>query len=145
MYKTQPSSRAIQRARISWQQAQVDFKEAKTVLEFQPHKSSLLSTQAAMNALSSILEARGYFQFPVFSTSELLKKCIEEEKVFEVLHSACAVLDGTVERDMFQSTRTPQAQFTPAFARACLKACGKIQKVTNKYWKQNRNLLSPKE
>jgi len=88
MYKTQPSSRAIQRAQISWQQAQIDFKEAKTVLEFQPHKSSLLSTQAAMNALSSILEARGYFQFPVFSTSELLKKCIEVEKVFEVLHSA---------------------------------------------------------
>ena len=96
MYKTQPSSRAIQRAQISWQQAQIDFKEAKTVLELQPHKSSLLSTQAAMNALSSILEARGYFQFPVFSTSELLKKCIEEEKVFEVLHSACAVLDSTV-------------------------------------------------
>ena len=142
MHKTRPTFRAIKRAQISWQQAQIDFNEAKSVLKYQPHKSSLLSAQAAINALSSVLEARGYFQLPVFSTSELLKKCIEVEKVFEDLHSSCTVLDGTVERDMFQSTRTPQAQFSPAFARACLKACREIQKETKKYWNRNKNLLS---
>lgn len=142
MHKTKPSFRSMQRALISWQQAQVDFMEAKSALKHQPHKSSLLSAQAAMNALSSILEGRGYFQLPVFSTCELLKKCIEVETVFEVLRSACTVLDGTVERDMFGSTRTPQAHFTPAFARACLKACGEIQKETKRYWKRNENFLS---
>ncbi len=139
MLKAKESPRSIQRAQVSWQQSQLDLKIAKSSLKNQPDKSSLQSAQAAMNALSSVLEAQGYFQLPTFSTVELLKKCLEIEPSFKALESDCMLLDGTVERDMFGTTRTPQTHFTPAFAKACLKAGERINQQTNKYWKQNKN------
>ena len=139
MLKTKESSRSVQRAQVSWQQSQMDLKIAKSSLKTQPDKSSLQSAQAAMNALSAILEAHGYFQLPTFSTIELLDKCVTIEPSFEELRADCNLLDGTVERDMFGTTRTPHIQFTPAFAKACLKACEGIHTQTKKYWKQNKN------
>ncbi|MBF0279545.1 MAG: HEPN domain-containing protein [SAR324 cluster bacterium] len=138
MLKTNESSRSIKRAQVSWQQSEIDLKIAKSSLAKQPDKSSMQSAQAAMNALSSILEAQGYFQLPAFSTVELLKKCIEIEPSLEELRADCTLLDGTVERDSFGTTRTPHNHFTPAFAKACLKACDRIIKRTKKYWKQNK-------
>lgn len=139
MLKTKESSRSRQRAQISWKQAQADLKIAKASLKSQPDKSSLQSAQSAVNALSSILEAHGFFQLPTFSTNELLNKCVEIEKNLEDLRSPCTVLDGTIERDAFGTTRTPHVRFTPAFAKACLKACEEIHKAIKGYWKQNKH------
>ena len=138
MLKTKPSSRTLQRAEISWRQAGMDLKTAQSCVKSQPDKSSLQSAQAAVNALSSVLEAQGFFQLPTFSTNELLDKCVEIEPDFEKLRSPCTILDGNIERDAFGTTRTPHMGFTPAFARACLKACEEIHKATKHYWKANK-------
>lgn len=139
MLKTKESSRTLQRAQTSWKQAGADLKIAQSSLKAQPDKSSLQSAQAAVNALSSVLEAQGFFQLPTFSTNELLNKCVEIDADFEKLRSPCTILDGTIERDAFGTTRTPHVGFTPAFARACLKACEEVYKETKRYWKANKN------
>lgn len=138
MLKTDTSPRGIQRAEISWKQSQADLKIAKGAIKSQPHKGSLQSAQAAINALSSVLEAHGYFQLPAFSATELLEHCIEIDSVFEELRGPCTLLDGTLERDMFGSTRTPTLDFTPSFARACFKASEQIHKQIKQYWKQHK-------
>lgn len=139
MQKAQESPRSIKRAEISWQQSKADLKVAKSALKKRPDKSSLQSTQSVMNALSSILEAYGYFQLPTFSAIELLDQCVPIDPNFEKIRDACHVVDGTLERDMFGTTRTPNERFTPSFAKACLEACEQVQKQTKIYLKQNKS------
>ncbi len=138
MLKIKESSRSIKRAQISWQQSQADLKLAKASVKSQPDKSCLQSTQAAINSLSSILEAHGYFQLPSFSTIELLDKCIEIDPMFEEMRSFCNVLDSTIERDMFGKTKTSNMGYTPAFAKTCFQASEHIQQIVKTYWKKNK-------
>ena len=59
MQKATASDRALRRARISWEQSQEDLRIAKSRIRDSPEVSCLQSTQAAINALGSVLEAQG--------------------------------------------------------------------------------------
>ncbi len=139
MLKSAESPRSIQRGKISWEQAQSDLQTAKSFLKSSPGKSSLLSAQAAVNALSSVLEAHGYFQLPTFSAVELVGECVNLDSNFESIRSACYVLDGTIERDMFGMQHTETIRFTPSFAKSCFKSSEQVIKHIKAYWKQNKD------
>ena len=72
MQKAAASDRALRRARISWEQSQEDLRIAKSRIRDSPEVSCLQSTQAAINALGSVLEAQGHFQLPAFSSVEMI-------------------------------------------------------------------------
>ncbi|MBF0287916.1 MAG: HEPN domain-containing protein [SAR324 cluster bacterium] len=139
MLQIKASARTIRRAQISWEQSKADLKLAKASSKSQPDKSCLQSTQAAINAFSSILEAHGYFQLPSFSTIELLDKCIEIDNMFEEIRPLCNVLDSNIERDMFGMTKSPNIGYTHAFAKTCFEACEQIHQVIKTYWKKNKS------
>lgn len=139
MLKVKESPRSIQRAEVSWEQAKTDLKVAKSALKNQPGKCAMQSAQATINALSSVLEAHGYFQLPAFSSTELLDHCIKIDPLFEELRPVCRLLDGTIERDTFGTQRTPTMDFTPAFGRSCVKGSETALKLIKRYWKQNKH------
>jgi len=139
MKKTKKSNRTIERAKISWEQSQIDLQISKSCIKSVPEKSSLQSTQSAVNALSSVLEGAGHFQLPAFSTIELLDYCIKIDTNFEKIRSSCYILDGSLERDIFGQTRQKNTHFTPSFARACYHASMTVQKAVKTYWQKNRD------
>ena len=137
MEQTRVSERSIQRAKVSWEQAQEDLKTAQSYIKTHPDRSSLQSTQAAMNALSAVLDAQGHFQLPAYSTNELLSYCVKIDPLFESLRSPCHVLDSTLERDFFGKPRSPSVPFTPAFAKACYRAAKTVLEGVQAYRKQH--------
>lgn len=126
MLKTAISERTLQRAQTSLEQAKDDLKLAKELRQLNPQHSGFQSAQAAINALSSVLESQGFFQLPSFSTVELLDRCVAIDPLFDSLRPSCYILDGTIERDAFGNSRPRGIPFTPSFARACYQASQKI-------------------
>ena len=137
MQKINISDRTKQRALVYWEQAKEDWKVAEKNIKENPEKSCLLSTQGAMNALSSILTAKGFFQIPAYSTIELLDQCTEINSTFEELRAPCTILDGMLEKDLFGHTKQKSNRVTPAFAKACFRAGKEIQEFMKKYLKNN--------
>ena len=137
MQKTQESNRSIQRARVSWEQSKEDLKMAKSMIKTHPDTSCLLSSQATINAFSSILQAHGHFQLPAYSSVEMLNQCNSVSPVFEQARSQCAVLDSSLNRDLLGKTSPKNIQFTPAFARTSFEASSKILKIVRTYWREN--------
>ncbi len=142
------SKRTLQRAKTSWLQSQEDYKMAKECVKSQIAKSAMLSSQSAVNALASILEASGGFQLPTFSAVELLNACIEYEtklleqsgkpSTLEELRAVCYLLDECIERDAFGIKKTLPT-FTPDFAKSLLRATKKVQTTIGKFWKTHEN------
>ena len=100
MQKVQESERSIQRAKVSWEQSKEDLEMAKSMIKTHPDTSCLLSSQAAINAFSSILQARGHFQLPAYSSTEMLNQCSSVSPMVERARSQCAVLDSAINRDL---------------------------------------------
>ena len=138
MQKAQESNRTIQRARVSWEQSKEDLEMAKSMIKTHPDTSCLLSSQATINAFSSILQAHGHFQLPAYSSIEMLNQCSSVSPTFENARSQCAVLDSALNRDLLGHTRPKNIQFTPAFARTSFEASRKIIKIISAYWHENR-------
>ena len=138
MQKVQESERSIQRAKVSWEQSKDDLEMAKSMIKTQPDTSCLLSSQAAINAFSSILQAQGHFQLPTYSSTEMLNKCSSVSPLVEQARKHCAVLDSSLNRDLLGNTSTKNIQFTPAFARTSFEASRKILKIVRTYWLENR-------
>ncbi len=61
MQKIAPSVRSLQRAKVMWEQSNDDLRTARDLQNSNPELSCLQSVQAAINALSSLLEAQGFF------------------------------------------------------------------------------------
>ena len=108
------------------------------MIKTHPDTSCLLSSQAAINALSSILQAHGHFQLPAYSSIEMLNQCSSVSPTFENARSQCAVLDSALNRDLLGHASPKNIQFTPAFARTSFEASGKIHKIVRVYWHENR-------
>ena len=138
MQKTQESNRSIQRARVSWEQSIEDLEIAKSMIKTQPDTSCLLSSQAAINAFSSILQAHGNFQLPAYSSTEMLNQCSSIYPSVERIRSQCAVLDSCFNRDLLGNTSPKNIQFTSAFAKTSFEASRKIIKTLRLYWKENK-------
>ena len=139
MQKAQESERSIQRAKVSWEQSKEDLEMAKSMIKTHPDTSCLLSSQAAINAFSSILQAHGHFQLPAYSSTEMLNLCSSVSTVVvEQARSQCAVLDSALNRDLLGHTSPKNIQFTPAFARTSFEASRKIHKIIRAYWHENR-------
>jgi len=138
MHKAQESERSIQRAKVSWEQSKEDLEMAKSMIKTHPDTSCLLSSQAAINAFSSILQAHGHFQLPAYSSSEMLNQCSSVSPAFEKARSQCAVLDSALNRDLLGHASPKNIQFTPAFARTSFEASRKIHKIVRVYWHENR-------
>ena len=138
MQKAQESERSIQRAKVSWEQSKDDLEMAKSMIKTHPDTSCLLSSQAAINAFSSILQAQGHFQLPAFSSTEMLNQCCSVSPAVENVRSQCAVLDSAINRDLLGHSSRKNIQFTPAFARTSFEASSKIHKIIRVYWKENR-------
>jgi len=138
MQKAQESERSIQRAKVSWEQSKDDLEMAKSMIKSHPETSCLLSSQAAINAFSSILQAHGHFQLPAYSSTEMLNQCSSVSPVFEQVRSQCAVLDSAINRDLLGHASPKNIQFTPAFARTSFEASRKIHKILRAYWQENR-------
>ena len=138
MQKALESERSIQRAKVSWEQSKEDLKLAKSMIKTHPDTSCLLSSQAAINAFSSILQAHGHFQLPAYSSTEMLNQCRTVTPIVERARSQCAVLDSSFNRDLLGHTSQKNIQFTPAFARTSFEASRKIHKIIRVYWQQNR-------
>ena len=137
MQKTQESKRSIQRAKVSWEQSKEDLEMAKSMIKTHPDTSCLLSSQAAINAFSSILQARGHFQLPAYSSTEMLNQCSSVSPAVEKARSQCAVLDSALNRDLLGHTSPKNIQFTPAFARTSFEVSRKIHKIIRAYWHEN--------
>ena len=139
MHKAQESERSIQRAKVSWEQSKDDLEMAKSMIKTHPDTSCLLSSQAAINAFSSILQAHGHFQLPAYSSTEMLNLCSSVSTVVvEQARSQCAVLDSALNRDLLGHTSPKNIQFTPAFARTSFEASRKIHKIIRAYWHENK-------
>ena len=137
MQKVQESERSIQRAKVSWEQSKEDLEMAKSMIKTQPDTSCLLSSQAAINAFSSILQAQGHFQLPTYSSTEMLNLCCSVSNVVEQARSQCAVLDSALNRDLLGHTIQKNIHFTPAFAKTSFEASRKILKIIRQYFQQN--------
>tara|TARA_B100000686_G_C16094938_1_gene620404 strand:+ start:50 stop:484 length:435 start_codon:yes stop_codon:yes gene_type:complete len=137
MQKAKESERSIQRAKVSWEQSKEDLGMAKSMIKANPDASCLLSSQAAINALSSILQAHGHFQLPAYSSTEMLNQCRTVTPIVERARSQCAVLDSSFNRDLLGHTSQKNIQFTPAFARTSFEASRKILKIIKAYWQEN--------
>ena len=138
MQKTQEFERSIQLAKVSWEQSKEDLEMAKSMIKTHPDTSCLLSNQAAINALSSILQAHGHFQLPAYSSTEMLNQCSSVSPVVEQARSQCDVLDSALNRVLFGHTSPKNILFTPAFARTSFEASRKIHKIISAYWQENR-------
>ena len=138
MQKVQESERSIQRAKVSWEQSKEDLEMAKSMIKTHPDTSCLLSSQAAINAFSSILQAHGHFQLPAYSSTELLNLCNSVSPAVEEARSKCSVLDSALNRDLFGHSSLKNIQFTPAFARTSFEASRKILRIVRAYLKENR-------
>ena len=138
MQKAQESERSIRRARVSWEQSKDDLEMAKSMIKSNPDTSCLFSSQATINAFSSILQAQGNFQLPAYSSTEMLNQCNSVSSIFEQARSQCAVLDSTIDRDLLGNTSQKNIQFTPAFAKTSFEASRKILKIVRSYWRENR-------
>ena len=144
MQKARISERSIRRGKISWEQSQVDLKLAKSFVTSSPQKSCLLSVQASINAISSILEVQGHFQLPAFSCVELLDKTISHLKELEGIRSQCYFLDSMLERELIVYEKQKNISFTVAYARACYRAGQNVLRTVRIYWKENTSrLLDP--
>tara|TARA_B100000945_G_C20171823_1_gene498100 strand:- start:11 stop:499 length:489 start_codon:yes stop_codon:yes gene_type:complete len=137
MQKAQKSERSIQRAKVSWEQSKEDLEMAKSMIKSHPDTSCLLSSQASINAFSSILQAHGHFQLPAYSSTEMLNQCSSISPVFEQARSMCAVLDSALNRDLLGNTIQKNIQFTPAFAKTSFDASRNILKIIKAYWQEN--------
>ena len=129
MLKAQESERSIQRAKVSWEQSKEDLQMAKSRIKTNPDTSCLLSSQSAINAFSSILQAHGHFQLPAYSSTEMLNQCSFVSHVVEQARFPCAVLDSALNRDLLGHASPKNIQFTPAFARTSFEASRNIHKV----------------
>jgi len=138
MQKAQESKRSIQRAKVSWEQSKSDLEMAKSMIKTHPDTSCLFSSQAAINAFSSILQAHGHFQLPAYSSTEMLNQCSSLCTDVERTHSQCAVLDSALNRDLLGHISPKNIQFTSAFARTSFEASRKIHKIIRAYWHENR-------
>ena len=137
MQKAQESERSIRLAKVSWDQSKEDLEMAKSMIKTHPDTSCLLSSQAAINAFSSILQAHGHFQLPAYSSSEMLNQCSSVSPSVEKARSECAMLDSAINRDLLGHTSKKNIQFTPAFARTSFEASRKILKIISEYWQEN--------
>ena len=139
MLKLKISERSIQRGRISWEQSQDDLAQAESFIKTEPQKSCLLSVQASINAISSVLEAQGHFQLPAFSNVELLDKCIQHFEELEKIRSQCYVLDSSLERDVMGHSKQKKPHFNVPFARTCHKSSKIVIDAVRIYWKANQS------
>ena len=81
MQKIQISERSLKRGKVCWEQSQEDLAQAKDNVKTKPEISCLMSVQASINAISSILEANGHFQLPAFSCVEMLDLALQYHEV----------------------------------------------------------------
>lgn len=124
----------LQRAKVAWEQSLDDLRKAKSQIKSQPDKSSMLSTQAAINMLTAVLESKGYFQLPAYSPMEMLLPLLESDPRFQELQPHCQVLEGTLQRDVFGHSRQKGMEFTPSFAQACHNAAQQIHQTIKTVW-----------
>ena len=122
MQNVRISERSIRRGRVSWEQSQEDLKLARSFIKSAPQKSCLLSIQASINAISSILEVQGHFQLPAFSCVELLDQSIPHAQELEGIRPQCYLLDSSMERDVMGGENKQHIGFTVAYAGSCHKA-----------------------
>jgi|TARA_B100001079_G_C16409931_1_gene515754 hypothetical protein len=135
LQKIQISERSISRGKVSWEQSQEDLVQAKTKLKTEPQISCLLSVQASINAISSILEANGHFQLPAFSCVEMLDQALQYHTELEEIRSQCYVLDSSLERDVMGNAQQKILSFTTPYARTCHQAGQTVLKSVKNYWK----------
>ena len=140
MQKIQISERSLKRGKVSWEQSQEDLVQAKTKLKTGPQISCLLSVQASINAISSILEANGHFQLPAFSCVEMLDQALQYHAELEKIRSQCYVLDSSLERDVMGNAQQKNLSFTTPYARTCHQAGQTVLKSVKNYWKIGPNL-----
>ena len=140
MQKARISERSIRRGRISWEQSQEDLKLAGSFIKSAPQKSCLLSVQASINAISSILEIQGHFQLPAFSCVELLDQSIPHVQELERIRPQCYLLDSSIDRDVM-GRENQHIGFTVAYARSCHKAGRIVLSAIRNYWKENPSRL----
>ena len=136
MQKAEISERSIRRGRVSWDQSHEDLKLAGSFIKSAPQKSCLLSVQASINAISSILEIQGHFQLPSFSCVELLDLSIPHAQELEGIRLQCYLLDSSMERDVMDSENQQHIGFTVAYARSCHKAGSIVLSAIRDYWKE---------
>jgi HEPN domain-containing protein len=142
MQKIAPSARSLQRAKVMWDQSNDDLRTARDLQNSNPELSCLQSVQAAINALSSLLEAQGFFQLPSYSAVELLDLCVQQNaNELESTRSACYILDSSLERDIFGNTQQKNIRFTPPYAKTCQGAARQIHEAVRRYLKNNRDLF----
>ena len=93
MQKIKISERSLKRGKVSWEQSQEDLAQAKANVKTKPEISCLMSVQASINAISSILEANGHFQLPAFSCVEMLDLALQYHEDLEKIRSKGYAVD----------------------------------------------------
>ena len=132
-----PSPEALRRAKLFWEQARDDHRNAGKKRKAKEHlESAYLSFQAALNALAVVCYVNGKFQPPNHSAVQMASLCAEIDPRFEVLREACAALDTVQDRSPFD--KQPDAAALAEMSRAALESGERILGAVAAYLKEHR-------
>ena len=129
----------IRLASIYWKQSASDLKSSKFSLLLRKYsKSSMLSVQAAMNALTALCIANNRYQNPTYNLSELLLVSCKFYEKLDVLKEICQEMDQIQEMTPFTEAKRQgklmdkqTAKKMPPKAKKVQEACKQIIKENN--------------
>jgi hypothetical protein len=137
MAETAPTSQALRRAKLFWEQALLDRKGAEQKRKAKAHlESGYLNFQAALNALAAVCYLNGKFQIPNHSAARMAALCAEMDPRFEAIQEAGAALEAVQQRSPFDAE--PDAAALAELSRAAQEDGGKVLDAVRSYLKERR-------
>ncbi len=132
-----PTPQTVRRAKLFWEQAGQDRKNAEMKHKAREHlESGYLSFQAALNALTVVCYLNGKFQLPNFSAVRMAALCADIDPRFEALREACAALEAVQQRSPFDAA--PDAAVLAELSRTSLERGAQVLDAVRLYLKDHR-------
>ncbi|MDH4120159.1 MAG: hypothetical protein OEV94_00420 [Deltaproteobacteria bacterium] len=117
-----PSPETLRRCRLTWEQTQADWKQARGLSRGEPIQACFLAVQAAANALWVVCRLNGLLLVPLHDLGEMLNLAGESDPRFLALTDQVSSLREAVELDPFAPPGSPAAGPTETQAQPDLHA-----------------------
>lgn len=132
-----PTPEALRRAKLFWEQASEDHRNAGKKLKAKAYlESGYLSFQAALNALSVVCYLNGKFRLPNHSTAQMAALCAGIDPRFEAVRDACEGLDAVQQQSPFGPQ--PDDTALDGMSRTALHNGKSVLDAVSGYLKANR-------
>jgi hypothetical protein len=138
-----PSPESLRRAKLFWEQAREDHRNARKKRKAKEHlESGYLSFQAALNALTVVCYVNGQFRLPNHRTVGMAGLCAGIDARFEALREACGELDTVQDRSPFDAQ--PDGAALAELSRTALAHGERVLAAVAAYLKEHRaRMFSP--